>query len=163
MKQRWDQREQESSRDRRNRGRYSLHEAVEPIRCIPDCPDVHYMGGSAGQDESTKREKAPVELQILPLASAQEHENWDREVGCSDDCVGNYVQPNDSGVPEITHAVRHEITGEQFSEEFKHSDSESSVGQGSFLPAALALVANRDQAHAPVQSSTHCSPVGESQ
>src|SRR5256885_14301202 len=99
------------------------------------------MGGRAGKDESTKREKAPVEFQILAFASDKEQENRDRTVGRSDDSIGNYVQPNDSGVPEITHAVRHEIAGEQLSEEFRHSNSRSSLERGNLVPATLALVA----------------------
>ena len=66
--------------------------------------------------------KKPNEMSSPFVFGERTEQDWNRVVGDGNYCIRNCVQPKNSGVPEITMTMGHEIAGEQLSEEFKHDD-----------------------------------------
>ncbi len=95
---------------RRNGGqsRDCLDRAGKPVDGLPDGPDLHQVRSSASHDKDCEADEHPVELQVRPLADEVQQGEWDREVRERDQRIRSDVERQDSGLPQITHPVRHE-------------------------------------------------------
>ena len=84
---------------------------------MPERPDLEVVPGAAGDDEQREAEEHPVEWNVAPAAGEDEERERDRRVREGDETVGDGVEPDEAGRPEVAMSVRHEARGEEVLEE----------------------------------------------
>src|SRR5712671_7736654 len=76
---------------------------------MPNHPDFHQMRRAAGHDEDREAEKHPMELEVLAPTYEIDERERDRKVRQCDQRIGHDMQAQHTGLPQVTHPVRHEV------------------------------------------------------
>ena len=66
---------------------------------MPNIPDLHHVRGSTCHDEGAEAHEHPMKGQVASLADEIDQGDGYREVGGSDKCVGDQMQPDQTGIP----------------------------------------------------------------
>jgi hypothetical protein len=111
--------EEDGGRDRRRR-RDRLDDAGEPIRAVPQRPELHQVRRPATQDEDAEHQEHPLERKVRALADEVHERERDQIVRHRDDGVRDRMEPDDLRIPEKTDTVRHEVRREEVCPEFGH-------------------------------------------
>ena len=113
--------DQEDGGGQRRGGGDGLDGAGQPVGRGPQGPDLHDVGGAAGDDEHAEAQEHPVERHVAPLANDVDQRERDRGVREGDEGVGEDVQPDERRQPEVAVSMRHEpVAGHQVLEELGH-------------------------------------------
>ena len=76
---------------------------------MPDIPDFHEVSRATGENESAKHPENAIERQILILANEINEDDGNCVIRKRDQSIGNDVQPDDPGIPQVAISMRHEL------------------------------------------------------
>ena len=91
--------EQAGSQDG-GQGGEALQQPLYPVVRMPQHPDVHEMGGAAGQDEQREQPENPTEGQVSTLDHQPGQFHRDGVVGNAGRQIRQRVQPKQRGLPQ---------------------------------------------------------------
>jgi hypothetical protein len=105
--------DQENGGSNRGRGGYGLDGAGQPVGSVPEVPDFHSVGEAAGHDENSNTYKRPTEGHVIAAPHHAQQGDGNGHVGDKNECVGDQMKPDESGVPLVTITVGYEIAGSE--------------------------------------------------